>query len=234
MASINPTFNPDTRTHTCLALLITLLTLCSTTLANNETINHPLSGATAVEIASAYGSEQRYTITRNGKNIGQHKLTFVIDGNNVTATVESSIKVRILAIPVYSLSYSAQENWKDNLLISATATTIENGERNTVSLDNNNTSTNVPYASNHWHPGVLSGQLVFNTLTGNNDQLTVLRVGSETLTIKNKGSTDSILATRYRYTGDLNLDVWYDSDGLWVQMIFAGEDGSRIQYQRQL
>ena len=38
------------------------------------------------------------------------------------------------------------------------------------------------------------------------------------------------LAQRYRYFGDLSVDIWYDGDGRWVKMQFTAKDGSSIEY----
>ena len=38
-------------------------------------------------------------------------------------------------------------------------------------------------------------------------------------------------ATLYRYTGDLDTEVWYDDEGRWVRMRFKAKDGSVITYQ---
>ncbi|MFK7861943.1 MAG: DUF6134 family protein [Granulosicoccus sp.] len=208
---------------------ISTLLLASLKSYANPPIANPLLQLDAQEIAAAYGGKRVYKVTRNNKEIGTHALSFINDGDDLTVKVDSSITVRILRIPVYRLSYVATELWRDNVLVSTSATTTENGESTTVSWDNTNGRNEVRFASNHWHPGVLTGSSVFNTLTGNTSSIKVSTVGVEQIEI---GPGDVITATHYKYNDDIQANVWYDTDGLWLKMSFDGEDGSAIQYLR--
>ncbi len=215
-----------------LTVFFSLALFTVTTCAVNASISNPLLGLTASEIAAAYGEKQEYSITRNGKNIGTHYLSFRQEDDSLFVNVDSSITVRILKIPVYRLSYTSQEVWRENKLISAVATTTENGKSSTVKLGDSVGGIVAPdthYASNHWHPGVLTGDAVFNTLTGESSSITVTDLGVEQVPVF--GS--NIQANHYQYEDDIHANVWYDTDGLWLKMKFAGEDGSIIQYLRQ-
>jgi len=57
-------------------------------------------------------------------------------------------------------------------------------------------------------------------------QVVIDRVGNETL----QDNNTSINANRYRYTGDIQADVWYDDENRWVKLEFKGEDGNVISY----
>lgn len=195
----------------------------------NSVITNVLLNQTTYQIASAYGTQTVYSISRNGKNIGTHTLSFQGDANELTVVIDSSITVRILGIPVYRLTYQAEELWQNEALISATATTTENGDANTVSLNNRPDDTGVGFASNHWHPGVLTGNSVFNTLTGDISNIAVANLGTENV---ETASGKTITAARYQYQDDIQANVWYDENGLWLMMTFKGEDGSVIRYLR--
>jgi len=211
----------------CLGLM--LLTVGQITLADSHIIN-PLLNKSASEIAGAYSESETYQITRDGKTIGSHTITFNQKDSELIVNVDSQITVRILRIPVYRLKYTATEVWSGNKLLSATATTVENGDSKTVSLDNTDPdSPSVSYTSNHWHPGVLTGNTVFNTLTGENSNITVTHIATEQVT---RGD-DVITAEHYQYDDDIKANVWYDNDGRWLKMKFVGEDGSVIQYLRE-
>ena len=226
---------PCKRSHKCLwgtkTLLLIALLLPRISAAENP-ITNPLLGLTAAQIASAYDKPQEYIITRNGKRIGVHHLSFRTEDDTVVVSVDSSITVRILRIPVYRLSYVSEEVWRDNTLISVVATTTENGDSNTVEFDittGGPSAADTHYASNHWHPGVLTGDTVFNTLTGESSNITVTDLGVEEVSV----SGSKLNATHYRYDDDIQANVWYDTDGLWMKMKFSGEDGSLIQYLRR-
>ena len=40
----------------------------------------------------------------------------------------------------------------------------------------------------------------------------------------------TVQATRYRYTGELRMDQWFDDRGRWVKAAFPAFDGSMIEY----
>lgn len=195
----------------------------------STTITNPLLSLTANEIAVAYGGSKVYTVTRNGKTIGEHALSFQQTNNTLTVIVDSNITVRFLGIPVYKLSYKAQELWQDNKLVSSVATTVENGEANTVELSDLDNKKAVRYATNHWHPGVLTGALTFNTLTGLATSSSIITIGTEPIKLTNGKQLNAV---HYQYEDDNILNVWYDQEGLWLKMAFDGEDGSRIEYLR--
>ena len=85
----------------------------------------------------------------------------------------------------------------------------------------------IVFPTNHWNFGVLQEKKVLNTITGEINNVSIVKGGKELVTTE-KGE---ILAIRYIYSGDLDTEVWYDEDGRWVKMTFKGSDGSRITYQ---
>ena len=217
----------------CLTLFVFGSSLLLQGIVNAET---PISSSTAqlsaTEIAAKYGNEAIYTVTRDGKKIGNHTLSFSQSGNELVVSVDSSIKVTILKIPVYRLSYESEERWVDDELVTVVSKTIENGDVNSVSLDNTTTSKQnaLSFASNHWHSGVLASHSLFNTLNGEVSTFTITDLGPDEV----KTKSGILLANRYRYSEDIEADVWYDQDGLWLQMEFIGERGSVIKYLRNV
>lgn len=182
----------------------------------------------AEQLAEQYGPETRFTITRKGKKIGTHVLTFDKLDDSLRVNVESNIKVTILKIPVFRFRYTATEVWRDNQLSFVSATTVEDGESKTVGFDTTLADAPAAFASNHWHRGVLSETQIFNTITGDVSQVSLTKIGAEIL----DNGSKTIEATRYRYSGDIEADVWYDNEGLWARLQFKGEDSSTIDYKR--
>ena len=56
--------------------------------------------------------------------------------------------------------------------------------------------------------------------------VTVTRVGAEIV----EAGGRNVSATHYSVTGQLNRELWYDANGVLVQVQFAGSDGSQISY----
>lgn len=207
-----------------------LLLILMPTLALPSVIDdNPLIGKDVTAIASSYGPQSAFTIKRNGKVIGSHSLMFEQTNDKLQVAVDSKIKVRILGIPVYSLSYGSVELWNGGQLDSVNAETIENGNQNVVEFSRSESDPNAEFASNHWHPGVLLSRLVFNTLTGEIEDVDIVRLGDETV---EASSGQSYPCVRYRYLYDKPVDSWYDSSGRWIKLSFSAEDGSLIEYLR--
>ncbi len=189
----------------------------------------------AEKAAGAYSDLTTYTITRKGKRIGKHELRITRSDNTIVVDVTSNIQVTLLKIPVFSFDYAAQEIWRDGQLDTVTSRVKENDKVSDVGLNSSGELSNIntldgpqqvarlKYTSNHWNPAVVNATRVFNTLTGKASNVSVAVIGEETI-------GNGITATHYQYSGDINADSWYDANGKWVKLSFAGKDGSLIEY----
>lgn len=211
---------------------LTARTLCVTALAMCSTLPVTLSAENtdnfAIAAASSYPTTARYEITRNGKSVGEHSVTFSINHTDLRVDVESNITVTVLKVPVFTFDYTASETWQDGKLISVEATTTRGGDVSRVSFPGD-LQAEIEYASNHWNPGVLNAQAVFNTITGKISSVDIDKLGETTL----NANGVSVTATHYRYSGDIRAEVWYDARNRWVQLQFEGDDGSTIIYTAQ-
>lgn len=197
----------------------------------------------ASQTASLYAKSTSYRIMRKGKRIGKHSIQIeksTTEGTEeFTVAVNSRIKVTILKVPVFSFNYQATEVWQDGMLQKVEAETTENSTKTVVSAvrqgaefvltqnQKRETVSGLEHASNHWNPAVLRSTSLFNTLTGKRNSVQVELLGVSRLDLP----AGSIEATHFRYTGNLQAEVWYDNNGRWVQLKFEGDDGSVILYQ---
>jgi len=194
---------------------------------------------TAVEISAPYAEVNRYTITRKGKRIGTHELRFNRSGDSLEVSIDSSISVSVLKIPVFRMDYTASERWDKSQLLSATATTVMNKKTGKVTLSSDGTANStitkdgktqtVPailFATNHWNPQVLGTTRVFNTIKGEASNVVIKKVGNSEVKIGDQ----MVPATQYQYTGDIKANVWYDYNWRWIKLNFAGDDGSVVNY----
>lgn len=204
---------------------------------------------------SLYDQRVVYKIIRKGKRVGSHTVSIrpiSTDNNaqNFTVSVASNIKIKMLKITVFSFDYQATEIWKDGVLHNVDATTLQNGDRKQIiasrqtdgfklEIESGVRETDVStstvdlfaYASNHWHPGVVNSQQIFNTLTGNVNKVTIESLGKEELSLGRGTAAITVEAERFRYSGGLDAESWYGDDGRWLQLSFKGSDGSTILYQ---
>ncbi len=179
----------------------------------------------AREQAALYPQETRYTITRKGKRIGTHVMTFSSNAERLRVSVESNIKVTVLKVPVYRFNDVSTEQWRDKKLVNVTARTDQGGNVTRVELTEKQVQT-TKFSSNHWNPAGLNANEICNTRPGKVNQVTIETVGTDTLS----AGHDLISAAHYRYSGDPQTEVWYDEQNRCVQMQIKGDDGSTIKY----
>lgn len=183
-----------------------------------------------------------YDILRNGKPVGTHRLELARQGELTQVRVESRIDVKVLGIPVYRLRYQADETWDAQGLLQLDVTADKGGEALRLSgrrdgrlftwttNDGSRRDAALPlYPTNHWNAGVLEQEQVLNTLTGVVNQVEIARLGEERLMLPS-ASGASVVADRFRYSGGLRLESFYDRSGRWLGMRFAADDGSTIEY----
>lgn len=189
------------------------------------------------------GTDQRYVfdVSREGTTIGTHEVRLRRHGDTTRAVIDTRLRVRFLGLTVYSLDYAAEEVWVGDRLQSLRVEVNRNGERLSLEGRRRDDVFEVRDAAgerrlplplvptNHWHPSILEQQRVLNTLTGRVNDVTVQRVGEESLTL----ASTTVTATRYRFDGELRLHSWYDDDGRWLAMDFEARDGSVIEYRCQ-
>jgi len=183
------------------------------------------SEISAEQQAALYPTTARYTIRRKGKKVGKHLVNFSQNDSELKVYVESKITITILNVPVFKFEYIATEQWNNGRLKTVKARTNNGGDITKAEYAPSSNEA-VAFSSNHWNADVLSATEVFNTLTGNISQVSVDMIGSETL----EDDSISINANRYRYTGDIQANIWYDDAKRWVKLEFKGEDGSVISY----
>lgn len=186
-----------------------------------------------------YGSEMVFSVWRSGSEIGQHRVTFARENGTLTVRSVFDIAVKLLGITVFRYKYQSQEIWRDGLLAQLDSTVDDNGKAQSVQAKARDGKLSVtgPEApsepvtlpilpSTHWNAQVITATRVLNTLSGKINQIKLVPVGVESVPV---GAAQR-QATHYRYTGDIQAESWYDSDGHWVKLRFPGTDGTPIDY----
>lgn len=186
-----------------------------------------------------YGNEARWSIHRKGRRIGTHRMSAERSNGAIDVFFDTDITVTVLKVPVYRFMYASQERWVDDRLMTVDTRVTEKGDTTRTTLDvraepgeasgpeGRSSVSDLRFATNHWHNGVLAETQVFNTITGMANRVRITEIGRKELV------TDSgtLPYTAYRYEGELELVSWYDDSGRWLGMQFVGEDGSTIEYR---
>ena len=204
-----------------------------------------------------YGSSLSFAAVRNGQTIGHHRLTFQKNGEQLTVSTAIDLAVKFMGVTAYRYMHRAQEVWSGDTFQGLTARTDDDGKKYAIQIRRDGAAlavernarpdglspatlergfqrdgavrTTLPpqlLPSTHWNVRQIRQSELVNTQTGTEVRIQVSVLGRETIRTANA----SIDATRYRYTGDLLVDQWFDDAGRWVKTSFTASDGSTIEY----
>ena len=187
---------------------------------------------------SLYGPRLEFSVYRNDVPVGRHVVTFRQDKDQLIVDNRFDVKISFLGIPVFNYLYESEGFWESGKLQSINIKLDDDGKKSEIkgrrlplSFDANGET--IPlgknaeiYPTNHWNSGVLKESELFNTLTGKMNKVTITKAGEETVDVR--GGT--VRASRYIYSGELNVVAWYDADGRWVKLKFKAEDNSDMEY----
>ena len=205
-----------------------------------------------------YGRTLAFTVYRNGKEIGQHTISFQGEGARRQATVSVDLTVKTLGITAYRYVHHAQEVWEGNSFQALESRTDDNGTKYFVRVQRDSkglvvdrevvpalagtttqdqglqaaeTSRELLPASmlptSNWNFGQVGQSVLLNTQYGTPSRTRIANLGRERVKTTSGAAVE---ATRYRYTGDLRMDQWFDDRGRWVKAAFPAFDGSLIEY----
>ncbi len=204
-----------------------------------------------------YGPSHVFAAFRNGERIGTHTLTFQQNGDKRTVTTSIDFSVKALGLTMYRYMHRGQEIWNGNTFESISTQTEDNGTKygvkarhdangvsvvregggapklasNDVGFQQGNTArqTTMPAStlpSTHWNLNQVKQSAMLNTQNGDLAKIQITPRGRETI----KTANGTLQATRYSYTGDVQMDQWFDDKGRWVKAAFKASDGSTIEY----
>lgn len=199
--------------------------------------------AFSVPASANTGDDARleFDVFLNDKRVGKHSFE-VVESNGVREVLsEANFVYRILFIPAYRYEHRSAERWADNCLLEFDARTNANGDRIEVSGERTNSGFRVEMGSEpvelpecvmtfaYWNPEFLEQPRLLNPQTGEYVDVTVEKVGTETLDVKGR----PVNANRYRLTAyEVDLTLWYSNDDEWLALESVAEGDNIIRYER--
>lgn len=171
--------------------------------------------------------------------IGSHTVTFSRTGEDLVVDVAIDIKVKILFITAHSLTAERKEVWREGRFVGYASRTTENGESFDVAahVEEDKLVIEGPqgeveaddsvFPTHPWNPDIVNRTLLMDTKTGELLRVSVAPAGEETIEIDGK----PVEAAKYRVTGDLERELWYDASGNWIQLRFP-RDGETLTFTR--
>ena len=212
-------------------------------------------GSSAFAQNAPYPPVVTFAVFRNGENIGRHVISFQQKGDTRTVAIDVDITVRALGVQAYHYAHHSTEVWAGDQLQSLKSTTEDNGRKFSVAAQHAGANLKVEHTStgpvaaaaydgfqapdisretlpantmptSQWNMRQVNETTLLNTQYGTPAHVTVVK-GPRDKVQTSKGSVE---ATRYTYTGDLRMDLWYDDQGRWVRGLFVAFDGSAVEY----
>lgn len=195
--------------------------------------------------AEIYGNATvEFEVTRDGDPVGYQTIRFSRAESSLTVDIDAELAVKYLGVTVYRYRYQSTETWRNNRLQSVASTITDNYskprhfeatvEGDLMRISDNGkerTAPRVYFASNHWHPDVLTARRLFHTTHGKVYNVQVEDLGIEQIELPaTRGLSQTVSARRFRYKARFKADVWYDTRQRWVRLEFPADDGSRIVY----
>lgn len=198
------------------------------------------SALITIQVAAAVpvNGQLDFTVMRNGKAIGTHKIHFRQSASDLNIDVKTDVAVKILFVTAYRFEHEGTELWRDGRLVSLSSATNDDGTPHKLKVRENGQSLAVvgdgetryssPYIipASLWHDGILKGGAILNTLHGQEMIIQVRDAGADTVSVHGA----AMQARHYVITGDLERELWFDGSGVLVKVRMKGKDGSDIQY----
>jgi hypothetical protein len=203
-----------------------------------------LAGAIALvaspAAAATYPASLAFSAIRNGKRIGEHRLTFEAAGRDLTVRVRAELAIKLGPVTVYRYLHEVLEEWREGRFVRLESRTSSNGARESVvalrtagavTVQAGGKRLAAPVATlpfTHWNPEIVGAPL-FNPQTGKLLKLSARDLGESRVTT---ARGEAVQARRVAFRGDAEIDNWYDGAGAWVGLRGRLDDGSTMEYRR--
>jgi hypothetical protein len=186
-----------------------------------------------------------FEILRDSADIGSHKLSFRREGEDLHVNVAIDIEVGFGLLTLFEYTHTNHEVWRDGRLIRLESTTNDDGDEYIVSAKLVGETLRVeatgqkPYdapadiiPTSYWHPHTVTQSRLLNTQTGRIVQIMVQPQGEDRILV----GGEQHQATKFRVSGDLEMQLWYDPSGdptgQLLKLAFSAR-GSKIDLRRE-
>lgn len=191
-----------------------------------------------IDPLSLYGEEILFDVLRDGEPIGNYLVRFKRNGGALRVESRANIEVALLFVSAYRLRHQALETWQDGVFTSLNASTNKDGDFSHVEALRTGKSLEVTgidgawdadgnvLPATHWNMAQIASPVLIHTISGKPTHVSVIEAG-----IENVAMGDVMRpAHRFVYSGDEDMETWYDDTGRWVKLRFSAKDGSTIEY----
>ncbi len=171
--------------------------------------------------------------------IGYHNFSIEQAEGLKTMSTLAQLDVKFLKIPLFKYRHENTETWTDQCLKSITSTTDQNGTE--FRVQGSVTETGFQVSANeqkeilpscistfaYWDKSFLEHSRLLNSQTGEFLEVEVEDLGERRIEINDA----TVSASHYRLTADdLDIELWYTSDGQWLGLESTTGKGRRLRY----
>jgi hypothetical protein len=200
------------------------------------------SGASALlpaAVRAAARAERRFTILRDGSDIGRHVIGLSREGDRLFLSVDVEIVVRVLGIAAYRYEMRNREVWAGDRLLSIDSAVNDDGRRKTVRASReasgalivasdfyNGPAPDDAATTTYFTPDFLGRGSWISTDSGELYTMRTARAGAAEVETK----AGAVAADRWTATNgsDFDVELFYDRRGEWASIAFdAGGEPAR-------
>ncbi len=184
------------------------------------------------------GDVVKFDVLRKGQPFGTHIVRFEQNSaGDLVVRTDVSLKAGLGPVTLFRYTLSATETWRDGELVALTGWVNDDGRKGNVAAERaggqlivNGTkfSGRAPpgiLPTSHWNYKQTRASQLLSTEDGEVINVTVTRQGTERIIAGGK----TVTADRYRLDSNIDVDLWYDSEGRWLKLAFEAR-GQSIEY----
>ncbi|HVJ44559.1 MAG TPA: DUF6134 family protein [Dongiaceae bacterium] len=195
--------------------------------------------ASAITAENAPSGAFIYQITRQGEVIGEQRLTFERQGDNLVVSTDAKIDVKLLGLSLYGFDQHTEETWSKNQLIGVSSTADDDGTPKKVDMElqggqlagdfngKNRTAPLGVFPNSFWNEDSVKQNQILDTSRGKVRQVTVADKGTETLNLP----FGAVKARHFSLSGEMRRELWYDDKGVLVAGELTARDGSTVRQE---
>lgn len=178
-----------------------------------------------------------------GAKVGHHRLGFRrLDGGALAVTVDIAIRVRLMYVTVFDYRQLSEEVWRGDILERLESDTVDGDDHDHVVARRNAEGMLAVQSlragdrivdgdlwptSAFWRSSAVDRSRFLDVASGTIRPVTIAFRGLETVTALGRERT----ALHYAVDSSRDFDVWYGSDGEWLQLEWSGF-GVTARYSR--
>jgi hypothetical protein len=189
------------------------------------------------------GNALSFKISRNGSEIGTHKLLFEQTGDDLVVHIDVHMRVGLGPFTFFHYHHQGEERWHAGQFMRLQTQTDDNGDA--LHVDARRIGDHISVQASSLAPQDLSGSALplthwniacmhtslFNPQDGTVMQERSSPLGNQMIALANGSKVE---ATRYALAGKAPLDDWYDETQVWTALRAKVKDGSILHYARQV